>query len=211
MKLRGVDMCGRVVLDNDFKDILKRYFIEQSQAISFKKGDGFPGDNLLVALNDGKKRLDAFSWGFILNNKRIINARSETIFQKPLFKEAFIQNRCLVPVNGFYEWKKESTKKVKYRISLKGESIFSLAGIYKDFLDKDGSKKRCVTIITIQPNKEMGEIHNRMPVIIDKGDEDFYLNKNFDDSLFNFLKPFENGRLLIDRVDNLAYENISFF
>ncbi|EYE87477.1 hypothetical protein Q428_13105 [Fervidicella metallireducens AeB] len=203
-------MCGRVVLDNDFKDILKRYFIEQSQTVSFKKGEGFPGDNLIVALNDDKKRLDAFSWGFIVNNKRIINARSETILQKHLFKEAFIQNRCLIPVNGFFEWKKEDTKKVKYRIALKGETIFSLAGIYRDFLEKDGSKKRCVTIITTQPNKEMCEIHNRMPVIIDRRDEELYLSKNFDESLLNLLRPFKDGSLIINRVDNLHYENISF-
>lgn len=204
-------MCGRVLLESDFNDILKRFFIEQSEVVEFKKGEGFPGDSLPVIVNKEKKSLELHSWGFIVNDKRVINARAETVLEKPLFRNCFISNRCLVPVNGFYEWKRDGNKKVKHKITLNGEEIFSLAGIYRDFLDRDGKVKRCVTIITTEPNLDMSSIHNRMPVIVDKKDEDLYLKNRFDNSLLNLLKPIEDGRLVISRVDKLEYENISFF
>lgn len=207
----GEDMCGRVLLESDFNDILKSFFIEQNEVINFKKGEGFPGDSLPVVVNKEKKKVDVFSWGFIVNDKRIINARCETILEKPLFKNAFISNRCLVPVNGFYEWKRDGNKKVKHKIALKGEEIFSLAGIYRDFIDRDGVIKRCVMIITTEPNLEMSSIHNRMPVIVDKCNEELYLENKFSNGLLELLKPIENGRLEISRVDKLEYENISFF
>ncbi|MCX7694359.1 MAG: SOS response-associated peptidase [Caloramator sp.] len=204
-------MCGRVVLESDLQDILKRYMIEQYKRFEYKKGEGFPGDNLPVIIKEDKKVLDVFLWGFLLENKRVINARSETILDKPLFKNAFFTGRCIVPINGFFEWKNEDNKKVKYRITMKDENIFSLAGIYKDFKDKDGSIKRCVTILTTEPNDDMKVIHNRMPVIIDRRDEELYLYEGFDKSILELLKPFEKGRLVIKREDRVRYENVSFF
>ncbi|WP_051350584.1 SOS response-associated peptidase [Caloramator sp. ALD01] len=203
-------MCGRVILESDFQDILKRYMVQEYNRFEYKKGEGFPGDNLPVIIKENKKMADVFLWGFLLDNKRVINARSETILDKPLFKNAFLTARCIVPVNGFFEWKNEKGKKIKYRITLKDEDIFSLAGIYRDFKDKDGSIKRCVTILTTEPNDDMREIHNRMPVIIDEKDEELYLYEGFDKSIMDLLKPFENGRLVIKREDRVRYENVSF-
>ncbi|WP_291964226.1 SOS response-associated peptidase [Caloramator sp.] len=203
-------MCGRVILESNFQDILKRYMVQEYNRFEYKKGEGFPGDNLPVIIKENKKMADVFLWGFLLDNKRVINARSETILDKPLFKNAFLSGRCIVPVNGFFEWKNEKDKKIKYRITLKDEDIFSLAGIYRDFKDKDGSIKRCVTILTTEPNDDMREIHNRMPVIIDEKDEELYLYEGFDKSIMDLLKPFENGRLVIKREDRVRYENVSF-
>ncbi|MBZ4662733.1 MAG: hypothetical protein JG776_415 [Caloramator sp.] len=207
---RRDSMCGRVILESNFQDILKRYMVQEYNRFEYKKGEGFPGDNLPVIIKENKKMADVFLWGFLLDNKRVINARSETILDKPLFKNAFLSGRCIVPVNGFFEWKNEKDKKIKYRITLKDEDIFSLAGIYRDFKDKDGSIKRCVTILTTEPNDDMREIHNRMPVIIDEKDEELYLYEGFDKSIMDLLKPFENGRLVIKREDRVRYENVSF-
>jgi putative SOS response-associated peptidase YedK len=207
---RRDSMCGRVILESNFQDILKRYMVQEYNRFEYKKGEGFPGDNLPVIIKENKKMADVFLWGFLLDNKRVINARSETILDKPLFKNAFLSGRCIVPVKGFFEWKNEKDKKIKYRITLKDEDIFSLAGIYRDFKDKDGSIKRCVTILTTEPNDDMREIHNRMPVIIDEKDEELYLYEGFDKSIMDLLKPFENGRLVIKREDRVRYENVSF-
>ncbi|GFR36429.1 SOS response-associated peptidase [Thermobrachium celere] len=204
-------MCGRVLLESEFKEILIRYNIYGAGEREFKRGEGFPGDNIPAIFNDDGLQVDLFNWGFILNGKRIINARAETVLEKPFFKRHFIFNRCIVPVNAFFEWRNEGNKKIKYKISLKDDKIMSLAGMYGVFKDKDGSVKKCITVLTTEPNSEVKDIHNRMPVILVREKEQLYLRKEFNIEILDLLKPIDEGRLVIENVDKNEYENISFF
>ena len=95
----------------------------------------------------------------------MINARSESITEKPAFKNAFKKRRCLIPANGFYEWKKDENK-TPFRIFLKSEEIFSMGGIWETWKDAEARPVHTFSIITTAPNPLMESIHNRMPVIL---------------------------------------------
>jgi len=108
----------------------------------------------------------------------LINARAETITEKPSFKGSMKYWRCLVPADGFYEWKREGAGKQPYLITMKDDSLFSFAGLWAEWSAPDGSPIPTFTIITTAPNALMENIHNRMPVILRKEDEKRWLSKD---------------------------------
>lgn len=112
-------------------------------------------------------------WGFVPfwnkdreKGERIINARSETVMDKAVFKNAFLTRRCLIPATGFYEWARSDTRTQPYFIHLKTEPVFSFAGLYDSFQGKDGREHKVYTILTTRPNRLLAPIHNRMSVPI---------------------------------------------
>ena len=110
----------------------------------------------------------------------MINARSETVHEKPSFKEPLARQRCLVLADGFYEWKKEagSTRKTPYHISMRTRRPFAFAGLWDTWANPDGGQLRTCTIITTQPNRLMATIHDRMPVILQPADYLKWLSPN---------------------------------
>jgi putative SOS response-associated peptidase YedK len=121
----------------------------------------------------------------------MINARAETVSEKPSFRGAFKERRCLVLADGFYEWqKKTSNGKQPYYIHMEDGSPFAFAGLWEDW--KNGIKVRSCTIITTEANKLVGEIHNRMPVILPPEDYELWLDPDFDEKepLTSLLKPY---------------------
>ncbi len=168
-------MCGRFTLvadPNDLReafpwlniptDIQPRYNIAPSQPVA-------------VIPNDGKHTLDYYVWGLIPSwakdpqiGSRMINARAETLQEKPSFKNAFRRRRCLIPASGFYEWKSipgQKTKQPMY-IRLHEDKPFAFAGLWENWNAPDGSRILSCTIITTEPNTLLQDIHNRMPVIL---------------------------------------------
>jgi len=168
-------MCGRFTLTADPsqlraifpelavpKELAPRYNIAPSQPVA-------------VIPNDGKNQLDFFVWGLIPSwandpkiGNRMINARAETLAEKPSFRAAYRRRRCLIPADGFYEWKKEAGQKAKtpMYIHMKTGEPFGLAGLWESWHAPDGSNVLSCTIITTQPNDLVKDIHNRMPVIL---------------------------------------------
>ncbi|MBC2397658.1 putative SOS response-associated peptidase YedK [Clostridium tetanomorphum] len=199
-------------MKSDLKEVVNTYNLRDCNYIQreFKGGEIFPSDLTPVITTDEKIKF--LKWGFISkgNNKLVINARSESISEKPLFKKALYTNRCVLPANCFYEWKGEKGKKQKYRISVKGESIFSMAGIYDRFVDSKGLEYEGFVIITTEANYEMSSLHHRMPVIFKIGEEKSWLSEDIkeDFDLTSILKPYKNGELLI--VPDNGYEQTSF-
>ncbi|HAE92535.1 MAG TPA: hypothetical protein DCG60_07850 [Tissierella sp.] len=130
--------------------------------------------------------------------KPIINARAETVDIKPLFKNSFYNRRCLVPVTSFFEWQNIDGKKIKRKISVKDENIFSLAGLYNIFRDIDGKEYEAFTIITTDANETMKEIHHRMPVILPREMEKYWLDTNSGnlDIIKSIIKPYD-GKIII--------------
>lgn len=131
--------------------------------------------------------------------KEVINARAETLFEKPYFKSSILTRRCLIPVTGFFEWKREGMKKTPYRFHMNGE-IFSLGGIYIEVADMNGVVMPHYAIITTGPNAVMEEIHDRMPVIIDAVHEKSWIDESLDEyAIAEFCKP--NPTELLQRYE----------
>lgn len=194
-------MCGRYYLNIGLKDIYERYNIVYKEKEQNEFNEVFPSNKSPVIINDGNKKLEIIKWGFKPHyiKKLLINARSETVDKKPTFKKSFYNRRCIIPVSGFFEWEKVGKDKIKRRIHMKDEEIFSLAGIYDTFKDEDGKKYTAFTILTTVPNEDIVKIHNRMPVIISKDKENIWLDNSLDNygMLKTMLKPYD-GKLEIE-------------
>jgi putative SOS response-associated peptidase YedK len=160
-----------------------------------------PTQPVAVVPNDGKNRLDFFTWGLIPSwakdpeiGSRMINARGETLAEKPAFRAAFRRRRCLVLADGFYEWKKipDSKSKTPMYIRLESGKPFAFAGLWEIWNSKDGSTILSCTIITTEPNELVSDIHNRMPVILHPDSYSLWLDPGEPDArqLTGLLKPY---------------------
>jgi len=106
----------------------------------------------------------------------MINARSETAAEKPSFRAAMRYRRCLIPSDGFYEWKKVNRRKQPMRIQIASGGVFAIAGLWEHWQSSDGSEIESCTLLTTNPNEKLQPIHNRMPVIIRPDDFELWLN-----------------------------------
>ena len=208
-------MCGRVTISAPREEISKYlydYFsINDFEINSYKPSYNIsPSQNVLSIINDGTNfRAGYIKWGFIPEFSKdektyMINTRSETIDLKPSFKKSFINKRCIIPVDGFYEWKKDQNNKTPMRIQMKDNSIFAIAGIWSMFTRDDDSKLFTFSIITTTANELMQDIHERMPVILNKDFQKIWLNpKNKDPKhLKSLLLPFDSNLMKAYAVSN---------
>jgi putative SOS response-associated peptidase YedK len=137
-----------------------------------------------VIVRNSPNRMLEMQWGLIPSWSKeprtrfsTINARAETIMTSPVFRGPFRSQRCLVPASGFYEWQQTSQGKQPYCIRLKGAEVFAFAGLYDVWRDPEGNELHSYTIITTTPNGLVTPIHNRMPVILHRENEDAWLDK----------------------------------
>ena len=169
-------MCGRFTLTADPAELQAAFpeFIFPSAAFR-PRFNIAPSQPLAVIANNGEKRLDFFSWGLVpfwakdpSIGSRMINARAETLAEKPSFRNAYKRRRCLILADGFYEWQPVPGSKVKQPMyfRMKDEQPFAFAGLWEDWHSPDGSQILSCTIITTQPNELVRPVHNRMPVIL---------------------------------------------
>jgi putative SOS response-associated peptidase YedK len=138
-----------------------------------------------VIPNTGENKLDFFTWGLIPSwakdpsiGNRLINARAETLAEKPAFRSAYRRRRCLILSDGFYEWKPDASGKGKtpHYIHMKSREPFAFAGLWEIWTPSDGSEIHSCTIITTTPNELMQTIHNRMPAILSPDSYQVWLN-----------------------------------
>ncbi len=198
-------MCGRYVVFTDEENdelieiingINQRY---KNEAHQMKTGEIFPTDTVpvITAGFDTPRDLHLIKWGFPNYAKPssvIINARSETLHEKPTFRKLISAGRCLVPASGFYEWKAADSatkKKDKYLIRSAASKLMYFAGLYGSFSDKTGIPSSRFVIITTDANRQMSSIHTRMPVILSKHEAMDWLNQENKNSLA-LLKPSDN-------------------
>ncbi|HLP95216.1 MAG TPA: SOS response-associated peptidase [Saprospiraceae bacterium] len=136
-----------------------------------------PTHEALVIADDHPQQLQRMEWGLVphwsadgKNSGKLINARAEGIEEKPSFRESILRRHCLVPADSFYEWRKQGARKIPYRIFRKDEQLLFLAGIWDEW-KQGGQIKRTFSIITTTPNREMADLHDRMPVIFSTPEE----------------------------------------
>jgi len=168
-------MCGRFTLTVDPAELQESFGDYDFPKQFAPRFNIAPTQPVLAIPNDGTNRADFFIWGLIpmwakdpsIGN-RLINARGETLGEKPSFRGSYKYKRCLILADGFYEWKSQpGTKaKVPHFIHMKDRQPFAFAGLWDEWNSPDGSLIRSCTIVTIDPNELMAPIHNRMPVIL---------------------------------------------
>jgi putative SOS response-associated peptidase YedK len=151
-----------------------------------------------VRLMDGARAIDAMAWGLIPEwspefkmKFSTINARSEGVFESRLYKKPILQRRCIIPVSGFFEWKKEGTAKRPFKIFMKDSPIMPMAGIWTAWRAGTPEEKRSFSIMTTSANDFMAKIHDRMPVILDKKQFDAWLDPEVheQEAISAMLKP----------------------
>lgn len=158
----------------------------------------YPGMGIPVILKRDEYELDFFYWGLIPSwasdikiARSTFNARSETLSEKPSFRNAFRRRRCLIPSSGFYEFDRKSDLKRQYYITIEDQPLFTFAGLWDHWMDKGGNEIFSATIITCPANDAVGRIHKRMPVILAKEDRDFWLEDHPQAELESVLLPYE--------------------
>ncbi len=151
-----------------------------------------------VRLENKERQIAMARWGLVpswakeIRNKPLINVRGETIDEKPAFRSSFKRRRCLVPADGFYEWqKREQGPKQPYYIHRHDGEIFGMAAIWDHWIAPDANEIDSLAIVTTSANKLIGQLHTRMPVILDESDFSFWLDPKNEDfpTLKEMLKP----------------------
>ncbi len=190
-------MCGRYSLSIN-KKMLEGHF-NAKLLESFKpRFNAAPSQNLPVVTNLDPKQIQFFQWGLVpfwakdeMIGSKLINARSETLLEKPSFRDSTRKRRCLIPADGFYEWKRSGKTKTPFRIHLKDESVYSMAGLWDSWEISDDHYLNSFTIITTEANEKVGEIHDRMPVILSKDAEKAWISNDLgQDDIESLLMPY---------------------
>jgi len=208
-------MCGRFTLTLDPGDLQEAYPGLVVPGGLTPRFNIAPTQPVAVIPNIGEYRLDYYVWGLIPSwakdpeiGSRMINARSETLAEKPAFRNSYRRKRCLVLADGFYEWKQLEGGKAKQPvyIYMKSRQPFAFAGLWDLWHAPDGSEVRSCTIITTQPNELLQSIHNRMPVILPSQAQPVWLDpsEQSPDRLSKFLISYPSDEMMAHPVSRLV-------
>ncbi|MBP7230626.1 MAG: SOS response-associated peptidase [Syntrophaceae bacterium] len=168
-------MCGRFVLVTDFNKISGQFQVRnEAEDFSSNREVFYPGQDVpAVVRQNGQNHIVFFRWGLIPSwakdpsiGRKLINARAETVFEKPSFRKAFQKRRCLIVADGFYEWQKEEKRKIAWRFFLKSEKPFGMAGLYESWRGSEKQALHTCVILTTEANLLVRTVHDRMPVIV---------------------------------------------
>jgi len=181
-------MCGRFAQFSPVLLLREAFDIRAVKCDPVQSYNVAPSQDVLAVVNSGERILTKFFWGISpriykesSKSPLLINARLETIAEKPTFREAYRFRRCLVPADGFYEWEKAGSKKQPWFFKVQSERPFAFAGIWEKRREKDDSIKNTFAIITTEAVMPVSKIHNRMPVILDKKFYENWLNPDEND------------------------------
>jgi len=180
-------MCGRYTLHQKVEDIAKRFNLATIPTDIHENYNVAPGQLMPVITEDESGRhLELMKWGLVPSwskdpsiGFRLINARDDTVFNKPVWRKIILKQRALIPADGFYEWKRvvdgQKVQKQPYYIHPKQVNLFAFAGVWETWKDAGGLDWKTYSIITTRPNGEMATVHDRMPVILPSEDEASWL------------------------------------
>lgn len=180
-------MCGRYSQSQSAEIIAKAFQVDSVPALKPRYNIA-PTQSVPTVLQTSastNRQFKMLHWGLIPSwakdpkmGARLINARAETVNEKPAFRSAFRQRRCLVLADGFYEWQQQEDKKQKqpFYFRLSDGQPFAFAGLWEHWKGADGEEIESCTLLTTEPNELMQPIHNRMPVILDPKDYDLWLD-----------------------------------
>ena len=204
-------MCGRFTQERPASELAEIFGAEPLVDDPGAHYNVAPTDEASVVVQRGDRRaVTAYHWGLIPHwaaeakvGSRMFNARAETITTSPAFRDAFVRKRCLVPVDSFYEWKREGSVRQPFRVVRRDGAPLALAGLWAGWRDPaTDSVRRTFTIITTSPNKALADLHDRMPVVIAQSAWDRWLDTSSGDpgELLGLLVPNEEVALEVYAV-----------
>ncbi|RAL25798.1 SOS response-associated peptidase [Thermoflavimicrobium daqui] len=191
-------MCGRFSLFHDMEQLQKQFDMIMVDPMKVRYNIAPTQLVVTVVLEEGKRVGRSMKWGLIPSwakdmkiAYKLINARAETIDEKPMYKELVKKRRCIILADGFYEWKREGKEKRPYRFQLKSGKPFAFAGLWNQWMQNGETLDTC-TIITTKPNELVKKVHDRMPVILPPNAYEIWLHHEMQDIeyLKNLLQPY---------------------
>ena len=175
-------MCGRFTQRADSKKIAKEFKVAEVPAVEARYNIAPTQDVLAVREGGDGREATYLKWGLVPSwakdtsmGARLINARSETVTEKPAFRQAFTQRRCVIPSDGFYEWQRTGGRKQPFFFRMRDERPFGFAGLWERWEGEGGEVINSCAILTTQANEVLRPVHDRMPVILHPDDYELWL------------------------------------
>ena len=206
-------MCGRYSLTASLQKLAERFEFDSDQEIFQPRYNIAPTQQVLTVIGGETRRAGFIRWGLIPPwskdghpSRPIINARAETVTEKPTFSDSLKKRRCLVLADGFYEWQQFGDAKHPMRVTMRSGEPFAFAGLWAMGSDSEGNRISSCAIITTTANDLLRPIHHRMPVILPEEAEDIWLDTALDDSdaLTQLLEPYPDNALKAYEVSRLV-------
>ena len=206
-------MCGRFTLRAPAERVKREFRLEEAPSVEARYNIAPTQSVLAVRRASDEREAVTLKWGLIPSwakdgsmGAKLINARSETVEEKPSFREAFKRRRCIIPADGFYEWQRTGGRKQPYYFRLKDDRLFGFAGLWENWHAPDGSHVRSATIITTEPNELVKPIHNRMPAMLKREDYQRWLEpgEQAEGALMEMLRPYPSEEMELYPISTLV-------
>ena len=215
-------MCGRFTLHHSTEDIAERFAVDQT-LLELKPRFNIAPSQPVAAIVQGESRvMQELKWGLVPSwardpgiGNRLINARAETITEKPAFRGAFAYGRCLIPASGYYEWLRDGRKRTPMLVHRQTGEPFLMAGLYERWQTPEEGILRSCTIITTEPNEVAATVHHRMPAILTDSSSEIWMDRELGDTdaLQGVLRPYPLHDLVThpvsDRVNRASDDDPS--
>jgi len=209
----GTEMCGRYSLTSSLQELAERFEFDSEPEGFVPRYNVAPTQQVLTVIGGENRRAGFMRWGLIPSwskdgpsSRPLINARAETVAEKPAFRGSLKKRRCLVLADGFYEWQKVGDAKHPMRIVMRSGEPFAFAALWSNWTDPEGNRIPSCAIITTGANDLLKPIHHRMPVILPQEAEDIWLDTALDDNdaLTQLLEPYPDDALEAFEVSRLV-------
>jgi putative SOS response-associated peptidase YedK len=203
-------MCGRFSLTTPEELIAEVFALDERPRLEPRYNIAPSQEIAVIVQPEGKRRLELQRWGMLApgdaerDDALLINARAETLATKPLFRESLRERRCLVPADGFYEWRKAGSRREPFHIRLRDRRPFAFAGLWREEADGEARRARACVIVTTEPNAVTSEIHDRMPAILAPASYDAWLSRapTPPAALLPLLRPYPEAEMEAVRVSS---------
>jgi putative SOS response-associated peptidase YedK len=183
-------VCGRFTLRTPPTEIANHFGLDEEPVLEARFNVA-PGQSIATVSGSGEDNRPVLSlrrWGLVPSwakdskiGNRLINARAETVAEKPSFRSALRRRRCLVPADGFYEWAGSKGSKQPYFIGLEGRGLFAFAGLWERWTDPEGEPLESCTLLTTAAGERLRALHHRMPVIVDPADYGLWMDPDIEE------------------------------
>jgi putative SOS response-associated peptidase YedK len=198
-------MCGRYAQRTDAKKLAKEFKVAEVPSVEPRYNIAPTQEILAVSETDDGREMRFFKWGLVPSwakdtsmGARLINARSETVAEKPAFRQAFKQRRCIIPADGFYEWQRAEGRKQPFFFRMRDERLFGFAGLWERWEGEGGEVVNSCAILTTEANEVLRPVHDRMPVILHPEDYELWLDGDARklDLVKQTLRPYQAREML---------------
>jgi len=215
-------MCGRFTLHHSTEDVAELFAVEQTLLELQPRFNIAPSQPVAAVIQWESRVMQELKWGLVPSwardpsiGNRLINARAETLANKPAFRGAFARGRCLIPASGYFEWRREGKTRTPMLVHRAGGEPFVMAGLYERWQTAEEGILRSCSIITTEPNEVAASVHHRMPAILTRDSAEIWLDRDSSDldALARVLRPYQLSDLVVhpvsDRVNNAANDDPS--